>query len=160
MVLQCAIRELTVRLARLAEALLSLRVTAIEDRPRPAGRIIRLVDSYDDAVEEALGLSEEALEAAVQGQRAAERLGDPERVRRAVTACLERYNRLLQRFQAIVASDRELAVISHLGRERGSEWVAWVETLEKAVHACHAPLVDAGRMMACCCREIQRVSMV
>ncbi len=155
--MEIAIRELTVRLGRLADAMLRLRVTAIEDRPRPGGYVVRLAVRYDEAVEEALGLSEEAFEAAVEYQKAVERLTDPDRARRAISTCQQRYNALVKQFMAVVASDWELAHIARLGKEQGGGWTSWVENLKQAIEACMEPLIEVGRTITACWDEIRSV---
>ena len=149
-------RELISRLGKLADAMLILRVTAIEDRPRPGRSIIRLVDSYDAAVEEALGLSEEAFEAAVEGQKAAEHRSDFDRAGRAIKSCQERYNTLIYHFLSIVAADRELSLIALVGNEQGGNWTAWIKALKQAIDACWGPLLEVGRTIAGCLEEIRK----
>jgi hypothetical protein len=156
---ESAFRELTSRLGRLADTMLLLRVTAIEERPRSGGAIIRLADAYDDTVEEALGWSEDAFEAAVEGRNATEHALDLERARLAMAACHERYNTLLSHFLSTLASEGELARLARLGGEHGESWPAWVDMLRQAIDSCWGPLLDAGRTIASCREELRMAAI-
>jgi len=129
----------------LCEALQSLALTAIEDRP--AHGDVLLVERLGDLVEDLRGLTEEAREAARQAQDALAHPSDFNLGRRALGAASERFIRVEYRFFAEAASYGTIAELRRFGRQRGREWLSWTGGAVEALEACRTPLREADEAL-------------
>jgi hypothetical protein len=152
MALEATFRTLCVDARALHDALAALRTTILEDRPLRDDVV--LVDLLGDATEEALGWLEEALEATVRGQRAAEPPLDLDQVRWAMITTQDHVNRIARRFWADLASYERVAELTRLARERGGEWRAWARSVKKGLDQCQHPLFTMQDALSLCWQEI------
>jgi hypothetical protein len=140
MALEAAFADLTSRLRELRDVLQGLRLTTAEDRPEH-GAVV-LVETVGDVVENLAGQLEEALQAADKARRAAGPPLDLNRARRYVTVSQEAFHVLLQSFYAEFFSYDRVAPLVQFGKERGREWMAWVESVRHGTERCQ-PLLEA-----------------
>lgn len=140
------------------DALLALRVTAVEDGP--SGQESVLVDTLGDALDDALGLVREAFTAAAEALHASEPPLDSERVRLHLAACHDATTRLLRRMLADLCSLRRGDDLSRIAR-RGVQWRMWSDAVKDGVEGCVEPLCDAVAQLGVCWRDVaERSSMV
>jgi hypothetical protein len=135
----------------LQDALLALRVTAVEDGP--SGQESVLVERLGDAVDDALGLVREAFTALGEGLRASQPPLDAERVRISLSACQDALTRVLRRVLADLHSPRRGDDLSRIAR-RGQQWRMWSEAVKDAAERCADPLCDAVGSLAACWRDV------
>lgn len=132
-----ALEDLWGRLHELREAVLGLRLTVVEDRPRHDGTLF--TDRLTDVAEELAAGLEEAI-AAVGG--ALEHPSDVGAVRGALGLAHSRVVRTAKAFwEALGPADRRLELV-RLGR-RGAEWRAWAGQVLDAAGRCPEPLAAA-----------------
>jgi len=130
--------RLTFAYAALRDALQSLGLTVIEDRP-PQDEIL-LVERLGNLVEDLRGWAEEGSLAADQAQQAIAHPADLHRARRSLAQANERLIVVEYRFfSEAVAYDTTHALLS-FGRQRGREWLGWSKSVVDALGACRAPL--------------------
>jgi hypothetical protein len=132
----------------LHDALHSLGLTVIEDRPRYDA--VLLVERLGDLVDDLRGLSLEGLVAAKEAQQAVAHPFDWYRARCALGEANERFIRLKHRFVDEAASHEAIDGLMRFGRERGYQWLAWSRSVVLALHGCRAPLrvLDASSLEA------------
>jgi hypothetical protein len=152
MALEAAFRTLCADARALHDALAALRTTILEDRPLRDDVV--LVDILGDAAEEALGWLEEALEATVRGQRAAEPPVELDQARWAMAAAQDRVNRIARRFWTDLASYQRIAELTRLARERGGEWRAWARSVKKGLDQCQQSLFTVHETLSLCWQEM------
>jgi hypothetical protein len=158
MSLDAALTTARDRILAVQDALLALRVTAVEDGP--TGQESVLVDTLGDAVDDALGLAREAFTAAAEALHDAEPPFDAERVRIHLAACHDATARMLRRVLNDLYSPRRGDDLSRIAR-RGRQWRMWSETVRDAAERCVPPLIDALESLAACWRDVsERSSMV
>jgi hypothetical protein len=151
MSLEAAVADTRDRVLAVQDALLALRVTAVEDGP--TGQESVLVDTLGDAVDDALGLVREAFSAAAECLDAAGPPLDTERVRFQLAACHDATTRLLRRVLGDVYSPRRGDDLSRIAR-RGQQWRIWSEAVKDAAERCVEPLGDAVASLGVCWREV------
>jgi hypothetical protein len=149
MALDTTFASLEQEMGRLCDALGSLRMTVIEDRPLEEGTL--LVDSLGDLAEELLATAREALSWAREAAAPPE---EGEALGAALFACQESYQRLQRRFATELTSYERVAEIVRLGRARGGEWKAWAGSVRAGAEACRPPLDNAGEALFACWREL------
>lgn len=152
MALDSAFGELTLRLQRLCDGLIGLRLTVVEDHPQQgAGALLdRLGEAVID-LEEWLG---EALEAAVQGQRSVQYPCDLEAARNALTTSQERFQHFHRGLSTEVTSFERIGDLASLAHERGREWASWVASVGSAVGQCRSSNHDVSEALFQCWKEI------
>jgi hypothetical protein len=143
------------RILAVQDALLALRVTAVEDGP--TGQESVLVDTLGDAVDDALGLAREAFTAAAEALHDAEPPLDVERVRIRLAACHDATARMLRRVLNDLHSPRRGDDLSRIAR-RGRQWRMWSEAVRDAAERCVPPLVDALESLFACWRDVSERS--
>jgi hypothetical protein len=158
MALEATFADLTVRLQALRESLSGLRMTAVEDKPL-RGDVV-LVDVFGDAADDLLGWLEEAADAAEAGRQSVGGPVDLDHVRRALTTCQERFNRLVDRFTSDLVRYERIAELARLGHERGGEWRAWATSVKAALEDCRQPIFDVNQALFRCWQDLtERVGM-
>lgn len=158
MALEATFVQLGVRLQALREALVSLRTTVIEDKPRQDEVV--LVSLLGDAADDLLGWLEGALVAAGEAQQAVIYPTDLDRTRRALTACQERFQHLNRRFASELGAYERLTELSRLGRLRGGEWRGWVASVKAALDDCQPLLFKVEDAFLSCWQELaERLGM-
>jgi len=152
MSLETAFSDLCQRLRMLRDALSSLRLTVVEDKPLHAD--LALLDRRADTVDDILSSAEEALNAASRGCRALKSPAKRDVARKALARCQEAFAALSLRFQSDLASYDRVAELISLGRQRGGEWRSWAASVKQALQQCEQPTCDAGQALFACWREL------
>jgi hypothetical protein len=138
MAIETVFLNLTRKFDAMCEALQSLALTAIEDRPA-SGEVL-LVDRLGNLVEDLRGWAEEAREAAVQAGAALAHPADLNLGRRALALANERFIRLEYRFFDEAVAHAMVSELTRFGRQRGREWLSWTGGVVQALDACRSPL--------------------
>jgi hypothetical protein len=138
MAIETVFLNLTRKFDAMREALQSLALTAIEDRPA-SGEVL-LVDRLGNLVEDLRGWAEEAREAAVQAGDALAHPADLNLGRRALALANERFIRLEYRFFDEAVAHAMVSELMRFGRQRGREWLSWTGGVVQALDACRSPL--------------------
>jgi hypothetical protein len=152
MALEPAFGQLTTQLRAIREALIDLRLAAVEAKP-PRGDLV-LVDLYGDGADDLIGCLEDALQAAERGLRAVQPPVDLDAARRALTLCHEDVIRLSRRFTGDLCQYERVADLSGIGRRRGPSWGLWALNVKTGLERCQQPLFDVNDALLGCWREI------
>jgi hypothetical protein len=131
MTIEGTFNSLLANFGALREALQSLRLTVVEDRPLGDG--VLMMDRMGDAVEDLSGWLEEGSGAALQASKAVVHPVDGQRAIRGLSQAHERFLQLEYQFFFGLASYPQLADLSKLGRSRGREWRAWSSSVREAL---------------------------
>lgn len=160
MSLRSEFQSLYAQLRRLHDALLSLRVTVVEDRPLEGGPAM-LLDAFGDAAEDMLGWLEESLRSAAPlAESASDRAFDVNRARQSLVFCQDQFNRVAARFAFDLVSYERVAELMRLGRERRGEWRVWAGSVKESLDGCQQHLYDTTHALFRCWQEIaERVGM-
>ncbi len=156
MALEAAFQQLCTHLLVLHEACTNLRTTVREDKPLQDDVV--LVDLFGDAADDLLGLLDEALVAATDGQRAVMYPLDLARVQHSLVTCQHRCQEVARRYWGDTFSYARLRELRRFGRRRGGEWRGWAASVKGALAACEEPLwaID-GDLFACWQELVERV---
>ncbi len=158
MALEAAFGHLITQLCAVREALVDLRLAAVEGKP-PRDDLF-LVDHYGDGADDLIGYIEDALAAADEALHAVQHPLDLDRARRALTACHEAVIRLNRRFSGDLIQYERVADLSGVGRRRGRIWGLWALNVKSGLDHCQQPLFEATDALLDCWREIgERVGM-
>jgi hypothetical protein len=130
--------RLTSAYAALRDALQSLALTVIEDRP-PHDEVL-LVERLGNLVEDLRGWTEEGYRAAVEARKAIDHPPDLHRVRRALGQGNERLIVVEYRFFGEAVAHDTIDALLRFGRQRGREWLGWSKSVVEALDACRMPL--------------------
>jgi hypothetical protein len=152
MALEAAFADLCAHCRTLHEALIALRTTTIEDKPAQ-GDVV-LVDTFGNAAEDLLGWLEEMLSSASEGRQAVGHPLDMNLVRRALTTCQGRFNRMTHRFSTDLASYERVEELVSFGREHSGEWRTWTNDVKEALDRCQQPFFDLNQALFRCWQEI------
>lgn len=158
MALETAFANLNIQIRAIREALVDLRLAAVEGKP-PRDDLF-LVDHYGDGADDLIGCIEDALLSAEEGMRAVRHPLDLDRARRALTTCNECVIRLNRRFTGDLVQYDRVADLSGVGRRRGRTWGLWALNVKSGLDRCQQPLFDVNDALLDCWREIgERVGM-
>lgn len=138
MAIEAVFLNLTSKFDAMSDALQSLALTVIEDRPA-RGEVL-LVERLGNLVEDLRGWAEEAREAAAQARDALEHPADVNLGRRALAVANERFMRLEYRFIGEAVAHETISELQRFGRQRGREWLSWTGGAVQALDACRSPL--------------------
>src|SRR4051794_22501324 len=116
MSIEVAFRDLGARLRQAREAFDGLRLTVAEDRPLHGD--VALVDQRSDAIDDVLGLIDEASESAARGLKSAAATARLDNARKALGRCQESFMAAAQRFATDLSSYERVAELAGLGRTR------------------------------------------
>lgn len=160
MSLRTEFQSLYAQLQRLHDALLSLRVTVVEDRPLEGGPAM-LLDAFGDAAEDMIGWLEESLRSAAPlAESKADRSFDEERARQSLVFCQDQFNRVSARFAFDLVSYERVAELMRLARERRGEWRVWAGSVRESLDGCQQQMYDATHALFRCWQELaERVGM-
>jgi hypothetical protein len=150
MALLPAFRELCVRLRRLQDTFVALRLTVVEDKPGD----VALVDRMEDTILDLMGLLHEGHGAARAAQRAVEQQLGPEPMRRALSACQEQFHKIESQFREDLGSYENLSDLANLGAQRRGEWKPWAASVRDGVEQCRQPLGDISKGLSDCWQEV------
>jgi hypothetical protein len=152
MALDTTFGDLSVRLERLRDGLVGLRLAVVEDKPlQGAGALLdRLGEAVLD-LEEWLG---ESLDAAAGGRRAVQYPRDLEASRDALATCQERFQRFERQLSAEVTSFARITDLASLAHGRGREWTSWVASVCGSIDQCQGATHDVSEALFQCWKEI------
>jgi hypothetical protein len=143
MAIETVFLNLTRKFDAMREALQSLALTAIEDRPA-SGEVL-LVDRLGNLVEDLRGWAEEAREAAVQAGDALAHPADLNLGRRALALANERFIRLEYRFFDKATAHGAVSELMSFGQESGGGWASWTTEVARALNVCRTPVKEVDR---------------
>jgi hypothetical protein len=150
MALEKSFQEQSRQIRRTRDRFLEVLLTLREDCPGE----LAIADHFADAVEDLRGRIEEALEAAVEGERNVGHPIDLEGARRALQQCQEKFDTVDHQFFSDVASYEQLDELNNMGRNRDSEWAAWAEAVRQGIDHCRQQIEQARSAMKVCWQEI------
>lgn len=160
MTLKSTFRELTEKLDRLRatfEELLQWAIT--QGKPEHEDHV--LVNRYDDATNDLIGLIEEASAAAQLGLQAVSRQTGSSEARNALIVCQSAINKVSKRYFSEMVSFEALTALDSLAKERRKQWPQWVSGVKDALDQCRAPLEEVSRALFECWQEVsERASLV
>jgi hypothetical protein len=123
--------NLTETFGALREAIQSLRLTVVEDRPLDDGVLI--IERMSDAIDNISGWLEEG---AVAASRASQAVAHPLDGHQAIQDLSEAHDRFIKLEHELffgLASYPQLTNLAKLGKSRGGEWRAWSGTVGEAL---------------------------
>jgi hypothetical protein len=138
MAIESVFGQLTQKFAAMREALASLRLTVVEDRPQRDE--VMLMDRLSDMVEELTGWCGEGSVAAERARRAVMHPMDFATARAALTTANHRFLSLEYGFHSELTTHRVIDELLRLGRRRPPEWMGWASSVIEALEACRPPL--------------------
>jgi hypothetical protein len=136
--IEAVFQQLTADYAALRDALQSLGLTVIEDRP-PQDEVL-LVERLGNLVEDLRGWTEEGYRAVVEARKAIDHPPDLHRVRRSLGQGNERLIVVEYRFFGEAVAHDTIESLLRFGRQRGREWLGWSKSVVDALDACRTPL--------------------
>jgi hypothetical protein len=153
MTLEASFAELSETFGHLERALDNLVWAVVQGQPE-TGEGHALVDQYDAATNDLLGLVREAQEAGKEGRQAVRAPLDLARTRQALAACHDRFNQLSVHFYDDLVSFDWIDALNNLARERGREWDGWVQGVKDALNRCPQPLHDVSEALFACWQDL------
>jgi hypothetical protein len=138
MAIESVFLSLTCAFEAMRDALQSLGLTVIEDRP-PRGEVL-LVERLGNLVEDLRGWGEEGLAASAQARAAVAHPADFHRARQALGLANERFILLEYRFTGEAVAYQPIDELLRFSRQRSREWLGWSASVVQALDACRAPL--------------------
>ena len=152
MALDNALGDLSLRLERLHDALVGLRLTVVEDKPlQGAGALLDRLGETAMDLEQRLGIS---LGWARRCRQAAEYPRDLDAVRQSLAPCQEQVLYVQRDFSSEVASCGRIGELLALQRERGGEWASWTRSLCGAIDQCTALGHDVDETLFECWKQM------
>lgn len=153
MTLEAAFLELEERLDQLERTLENVLWAVVQGQPE-AEQGHTLVDYYDAATTDFIGLVRDAKAAADEGRKVTKGQLDLAGARQALTTCQERFSRLSGRLYDDVVSFERIEALNNLAREKGGEWARWVEGVKDALSQYPQPLFEVGQALFPCWQEL------
>jgi hypothetical protein len=153
MTLEASFAALGETFGHLKRALDNLVWAVVQGQPQ-TGEGHALVDQYDAATNDLLGLVREAQEAERGGRQAVHGPLDLARTRQALTVCHERFNQLSIHFYDDLVAYDWIDALNILARERGREWDGWVQGVKDALNRCPQPLHDVSEALFACWQDL------
>jgi hypothetical protein len=133
-------QDLVVRVRALRDAVASLQITVVEDRPLKGG--VLLIERIGNTVDDLRGLAEEALAAAAEALTAVGNPFDEYGARNALAEANRRFICLEYKFLADEMSRDHLNELAKFGRGHGHEWRGWTGSVLHALTQCRGPIHD------------------
>lgn len=140
MAMETTFQDLVGKLRALRDAVASLQITVVEDRPL-SGSVL-LVERTGNTVDDLRGLAEEALAAAAEALAAVCNPLDEYGARHALAEANRRFIRLEYKFFADEMSCDHLNELAKFGRAHGHEWRGWTGSVLQALTQCRGPMHD------------------
>jgi hypothetical protein len=147
MTLELAFHELDTRLAELQQAFDNVLWAVVQGQG--GGWSHAVLDHYDAAAHDAVGLLREARDAAMATD------GSPDlvRMRSALVTIQERFNALMVCFYTqLISYDRKTTLYSL--RRKGRAWKTWISGVDDALAQCPQPLYDVSQVLLRCWQEL------
>jgi hypothetical protein len=144
--------QLTSAYDALCDALQSLSLTVIEDRP-PHDEVL-LVERLGDVVEDLRGWAEEGRAFAAQAREAIAHPTELQRAREALGQAHARQIQLEHRFFGSAVSYETIDGLLRFARQRGREWASWSGGVVQALDACPAPIRTLDEALLQAWREL------
>ena len=151
MTVETAFRELYATLQRLQDALRALHLTVLEDAPAPSDA--RPVEAMAEAILGVEGHVVDALTAAADALSAVSHPRDLALARHRLTACSDGIATLGKQVENEVAHERLSDLVS-LARERGGEWMEWLEIARLGLRHVSAGVHEVGGALVVCWQEL------
>lgn len=160
MALETAMTTLSQTLDQFERTLDDLLWAVVQGQPQD-GPGHTLIDHYDAATSDLLGLVKDARAAVAAGHAATQDQPDLYSVRRALSACQDCFNRLVSRFYGELLAFEWLTGLDNLARERGGEWAYWVQGVQDALSPCPPALHELGQALTpCWCDLTERAGLL
>lgn len=160
MTLKSSFQELADKLDRLRatfEELLQWAIT--QGKPEHEDHV--LVNRYDDATNDLIGLIEEARAAAQLGLQAIARQASLSEARNAMIVCQSAINKVSKRYFSEMISFEALKALDSLADERRKQWPQWVSGVKDALDQCRSPIEEVSVALFECWQEVsERASLV
>jgi hypothetical protein len=138
MALEAAFQQLATAFNTVREALQSLGLTVIEDRP-PRDEVL-LVERLGNLVDDLRGWTEEGCASAAIARDVVAHPPDLQRAREALALAHERFLLLEYRFFDEAVAHRTINALLRFGHQRGGEWLGWTKSVVLALDFCRAPI--------------------
>jgi hypothetical protein len=152
MAIEAAFQNLIEKFDAVREALTSLRLTAVEDRPLRDE--VLLVERLANAVDDLIGWREEAADAAADGQKAVRHPLDGYGAREKLALAHDGFIRLKYTFFSEGVSYEEINELTRFGQRRGREWLGWTRSVVQALDQCRTPIRELDEALLQCWREL------
>jgi hypothetical protein len=153
MTLEAAFHKLNARLDDLEHSLENVLWAVVQGQPE-AEQGHTLVDYYEAAATDFIGLVNEARAVAEEGWKAARGPLNLAGARQALTTCQDRFSKLSGRLYDDVVSFERVDALNNLAHERGGEWARWVEGVKDALSQYPQPLFEVGQALFPCWQEL------
>ena len=153
MTLKSSFQDLAEKLDRLRatfEELLQWAIT--QGKPEHEDHV--LVNRYDDATNDLIGLIEEAIAAVQLGLQAVEGAASVGKARNALIVCQAAINKVSKRYFSEMVSFEALKALDSLAKERRKHWPQWVSGVNDALDQCRAPIEEVSRALFECWQEV------
>jgi hypothetical protein len=138
MAIEAVFEQLATAFNAAREALQSLGLTVIEDRP-PHDEVL-LVERLANLVDDLRGWAEEGCASARIARDAVAHPPDLQRARQALGLAHERFILVKYRFFDEAVTHRTIEALARFGHQRGREWLGWAKSVVLALDACRAPI--------------------
>ncbi len=151
MALEASFADLTAKLHGLKELLEGLSWTTGIDRSDEEDPI--LVDSMNDSVVELQDWLKDALADAVKAEKAVGQPLDLNRARRHLAASQEVFQKFSETISLDLLSYDRMAELIQFGKENGSQWMKWTNTVRQGLEAFRPQLDTVARAYFRCWQE-------
>lgn len=148
MAVETTFQDLAARLGALREAVQSLQITVVEDRPLSGG--VLLVERLGNAADDLRGWVEESLVAVGEALAAVRNPFDEYKARTALANANRLFLRVEYKFLSEEMSCEQLHELMKFGRRRGREWLGWSGSVIQALTQCRGLMheVDDALLLA------------
>ena len=140
MAVETTFQDLAAKLSALREAVASLQITVVEDRPLTGG--VLLVERLGDAVDDLRGQAEETLAAATEALKAVGNPLDEYRARNSLALANRQFIRLEYKLLVDEMFCDNLNELTKFSRQHGRQWLGWTGSVLHALAQCRGPLQD------------------
>jgi hypothetical protein len=158
MTLDAAFIKLHAQLAQLELTFDNLLWAVVQGQPAGWSHVV--IDHYDAATNDILGLLNEAKDAAAAGCGATNDQLHLAAARRALATCQDRFNQVWIRYYSELVSFERKDALHNLKR-KGRTWATWVQGVNDALGQCPPPIYDVSQTLLRCWQDlVERASML
>jgi hypothetical protein len=158
MTLEAAFIELHAQLALLERTFDNVLWAVVQGQPAGSSHV--LIDYYDAATTDIVGLLNEAKDAAAAGCGATNDQLHLAAARRALATCQDRFNQVWIRYYSELVSFERKDALHNLKR-KGRAWATWVQGVDDALGQCPAPTYDVSQALLRCWQGlVERASLL